>query len=149
MSMNLKYIVNVATEKESQLFYSSTENNQDRERGCIGHVRGDFGSGTQFHTTFWNHCDELKTQEFKSELDTVVNQLRTTGELLNNLSAMSVYCDIQPKAKLSSWNDCTYGYKVETDKYSYYIRCCTVRGEYNFYIYCYCREYLMQFLERT
>ena len=44
--------------------YSQSEE-QDKTTGCIGHLRGDFGSGKQFYTTWWPHqADRLNTPEF-------------------------------------------------------------------------------------
>ena len=34
--------------------YSQSEE-QDKTTGCIGHLRGDFGSGKQFYTIWWPH----------------------------------------------------------------------------------------------
>jgi hypothetical protein len=33
-------------------FYFSQDEEQDKAAGCIGHLRGDFGSGHQFYTTW-------------------------------------------------------------------------------------------------
>ena len=54
------------------LCYSQTEE-QDKVTGCIGHLRGDFGSGQEFYTSWFDHRREYKTDEFKAELDEVVN----------------------------------------------------------------------------
>ena len=32
------------------------------EQACIGYLRGDFGGGTEFWTTWWDHHEELKGQ---------------------------------------------------------------------------------------
>ena len=58
------------------LCYSQTEE-QDKVSGCIGHLRGDFGSGKQFFTTWWPHQnDVLNTPEFKADIDRTVHWLR-------------------------------------------------------------------------
>ena len=58
------------------LCYSQTEE-QDKVTGYIGHLRGDFGSGKQFFTTWWPHQnDMLNTPEFKADIDRTVNWLR-------------------------------------------------------------------------
>ena len=46
--------------------------------GCIGHLRGDMGrEGNSFYTTWFDHQEDLKAQDFKSELDNLVNALRS------------------------------------------------------------------------
>ena len=39
------------------------------QTGCIGHLRGDFGSGQEFYTSWFDHRREYKTDEFKAEFD--------------------------------------------------------------------------------
>lgn len=51
------------------LYFSRSEE-QDKSAGCVGHLRGDFGSGKQFYTTWWPHQqDALNTPEFKADID--------------------------------------------------------------------------------
>ena len=48
------------------------------QTGNIGHLRGDFGSGGYgFYTTWNDHRPQWKTDEFKTELDEVINALRS------------------------------------------------------------------------
>lgn len=107
------------------------------EQACIGHLRGDFGSGTEFWTTWWDHNEELKGQEFKDELDAVVNALWKDGPL-KNLSSMERYCWSHAQARMSPASGTNYyGFRVDTEKHRYYLRFLPQRGNYNFYIYCY------------
>ena len=58
------------------LYFSRSEE-QDKSAGCVGHLRGDFGSGKQFYTTWWPHQqDALNTPEFKADIDRTINWLR-------------------------------------------------------------------------
>ena len=109
----------------------------DEEQACIGHLRGDFAQGTEFWTTWWDHQEELVDQDFKDELDSVVNALRKNGPL-KNLSAMQSFCWKHKQAQMSpeSGKD-YYGFRVDTPKRRYYLRFLPLRGNYNFYIYCY------------
>ena len=63
--------------------YAYNQSSQlEGQTGCIGHLRGDFGAGKEFYTSWFDHRREYKTDEFKAELDEVVNTLR---EMMNNL----------------------------------------------------------------
>lgn len=54
----------VAAPEEHALFFSDEK--QDKANGCIGHLRGDFGSGTGLYTTWWPHQnDTLNTPRFQ------------------------------------------------------------------------------------
>ena len=40
-------------------------------------------------------------------------------------------------------NYCTeYGFRVDTDKHAFLLRCNPTKGDYNFYCYCYVKEWL-------
>ena len=59
----------------------------------IGHLRGDFGSsGQNFYTTWFDTRTQWKTDEFKAEIDDVINALRSEEYgLLASRSAMRAY----------------------------------------------------------
>jgi len=131
-SMNEKYTLSVTKDDEFDRFYSNSEN--DEQLGCVGHTRFDFGTkGKEFWHTWWGHREELNTQPFKDDLNLVVNNLREMG-LLQDLSAMSEFCQMHPDAMLENG---IYGFKAETEKYEFYIRCDTTGGNDNGYIYGY------------
>ena len=69
---NLSQTIQIVPKEKHILFYS--QNGKDEELGCIGHLRGDFAkSGNEFWTTWWPHCEDYKTQEFKDEFDNLIN----------------------------------------------------------------------------
>ena len=48
------------------------------QTGNIGYLRGDFGSsGDQFYTTWFDTRPQWKSDEFKRDLDDVINALRS------------------------------------------------------------------------
>lgn len=76
------------------LYFSRSEE-QDKSAGCVGHLRGDFGSGKQFYTTWWPHQqDALNTPEFKADIDRTVNWLREQPDSpLRDFDSMNRYCN--------------------------------------------------------
>lgn len=60
------------------------------QTGNIGYLRGDFGSsGDQFYTTWFDTRPQWKSDEFKRDLDDVINALRSEKYgLLKNRVAM-------------------------------------------------------------
>ena len=136
-----KYPLLETGKEEETLFFSSDL----QDKACIGHLRGDFGSGTNFYTTWWDRHEELKDQEFKDELDDVVNTLRENGPL-KDLPSMQKFCREHPQPQMSPRFGSEYhGFRVDTAQCRYYLRFCPMRGNYNFYIYC----YKTALLERT
>lgn len=122
----------IGRNEELLSFSGSTE-----EQACIGHLRGDFGSGTEFWTTWWDHQETLKDKEFKNELDTVVDALRRDGPL-KDLGSMEQFCRKHEQARMSpAAGTDYYGFRVDTPEHRYYLRFLPRRRDYNFYIYCY------------
>ena len=115
--------------------------------GCIGHLRGDMGhEGNGFYTTWFDHQEDLKTQDFKTELDTVVNAMRfdpACGGVLSSRGKLAAYCYAHPDSGMGTITR-EYGFRADTEDYAYMLRLNPNRGEYNFYIYCYVRGQLDQ-----
>lgn len=115
------------------------------QSGCIGHLRGDMDiDGLGFYTSWDDHNPDLKTDEFKTELNAVVNALRFDSAyngILNNLDKLARYCRAHPGSIMCE-GGYEYGFRADTDRYAYMLRLNPNRGEYNLYIYCYVREQL-------
>ena len=124
---------------ETERMYSYTQSQQIMgQTGCIGHLRGDFGSsGKQFFSSWDDHRSDLKSDAFKHELDEVINALREDekyGYILKNRGYLSSNCWRTPECSFG--NDREYGFRADTDHYSYMLRLNPNKGEYN--IYCLC-----------
>lgn len=138
------------TEAERKYAYTQSMQIQG-QTGCIGHLRGDFArNGNGFFTSWDNHREQWKTNEFKAELDDVINALRSDEYgLLKNRSAMGRYAAQYPESHFQG-NYCTeYGFRAETEKHAFLIRCNPTPGDYNFYCYCYVKEWLDQHISKA
>ena len=123
--------------------YRSESEEQDESAGCVGHLRGDFGSGNQFYTPWWPHQhDALNTPEFKADIDRTVNWLREQPDSpLRDFDTMKRCCDRYERAcAIKQANLPSCGFMVKTKQYVYMLRCTPVKGDYQFYIYCYQRK---------
>ena len=119
----------IPSEKSDWLY---SDSDKDAQRGCIGHLRGDFGrSGTEFWTSWFDHQRPLKQAVFMGELQAVVDALRQPDGLLSSFSAMKQQCHDGTQIRGSA------GFHAESKQYEYCLRCSPIRGDYNFYIYCY------------
>lgn len=83
-----------ASIEEAGLFYSQVDADEDLSSGTVGHIRMDFGHvGKEFWHTWWPHNDDqFNTQEFKADLQSVVDALRTEGPL-RDLATMRSFCN--------------------------------------------------------
>ena len=117
---------------EQQDWLYSGDGKTDLERGCVGHLRGDFGhGGREFWTSWFDHQPELRTSAFSAELKDVMTGLRGSGHLLSGLEAMRKACR-EGRACEDS-----FGFHAETPRYEYCLRCTPRQGDYNFYLYVY------------
>ena len=124
-------------------FYFSRSEVQDKAAGCIGHLRGDFGSGKQFFTTWWPHQDDrLNTPAFKTDIDRTVNWLREQPDSpLHDFDTMKRCCGRYERfCTIKGAMQPSCGFMVKTKQYVYMLRCTPVKGDYQFYIYCYQRK---------
>ena len=121
------------------------------QAGLIGHLRADFGSnGTGFYSTFFDFRESLKSDDFRAEFDEVINALREDkqyGGILTNRTAMSKFCHKHPGSSIEP--DYNYGFRADTDHYSYMLRVTPRKGEYNLYCYCYIRQWLEGHMKRA
>ena len=125
-----------ASREEAGLFYSQLDEAEDTVLGTVGHVRMDFGSsGKGFHHSWWPHNgDRFNTDEFKGELQEVVDALRAVGPL-KDLPSMRSYC-YRNGGGITEEGRC-FGYIVETEHYRYCLRCTPSPGYDQGYLYCY------------
>lgn len=115
----------------------------DAQTGCIGYLRGDFGTtGKEFYSSWFDNMAYLKTPEFQAELDRVINALREDsqyGGMLADRHSLSSACH---QSTTPEFGRDEFGFRLNTQDYAYLLRLNPNRGEYNFYIYCYRRDYL-------
>ena len=145
-------VLNTATPEENlYLFGQSTK--ISGKTAFVGYLRGDFDkSGNGFYTTWFDDRIYLKTDEFKSEFDTVINGLRSDkayGGLLENLSSMQSYCHKHKEGCIEQNYSKQYGFRLNTDKYAYLIRCNPINGDYSFYVYAYVKQYLDSHMKKA
>ena len=130
--------------------YAYNQSSQlEGQTGCIGHLRGDFGSGQEFYTSWFDHRSEYKTDEFKAEFDEVVNTLREKDGLLCTRDSMTRFCYQNPEAEFEGNYCAEYGFKVQTPQHTYMLRCNPNYGDYNFYLYAYVARFLEHHMENA
>lgn len=129
------YILQVARSEDQILSYSPSS--EEHNPKLIGHMRGDFGSGQEFHHSWFDYQPALSTPEFKVDFQKAVDTFRKT--VLKDVYAMSRFCNQYRKALIENSNY-AHCFKANSGKYQYFLRATPRKGEYNFYIYCYLKE---------
>lgn len=139
-----EYELENINQEEFEFMYKSE--NEKISRGCIGHLRADFDEGKSFFHSWWAENDELKTSEFNEELNKIIEYFRKESDtpILKSRSDMYNVC-FRLNPTRSASNSEISGFKLKTEKYTYYFRCNPRQGEYNVYIYCYNTQALDKF----
>ncbi len=130
---------------EPEKMYCYTQSQQIRTKtGNIGFLRADFGFGGEgFYSTWNDFREDLKTDVFVKELKQVIDSLRNGNKsesFLTNRKKLAHYCLSCPEAEISESG--SFGFRVDTSKYTYMMRLNPARGEYNLYCYCYRKDWL-------
>lgn len=137
-------------EPEERSFAYTQDPQTLHSSGCIGHLRVDMDStGTGFFSSWDTHSPSLKDEAFKAEFDALINELRFNddlGGILKNRSSMSKFCHAIPGSEITD-DGRNFGFRIDTDEYTYMLRLNPNKGEYNAYIYAYDREMLDMFLQ--
>ena len=128
-----------AKPEEIPLFFSWDEG-RDAAYGCISHMRGYF-EGEILHHDWWPHYwnDRRNDAAFRADLTRVVDWLRVGFAPLKNLEIMDAFCVRYSHAAILGQNQ-AYGFRVETKRYRYMLRCTPVEKMYHVYLYCYGKE---------
>ena len=129
--------------------YCYTQSSQIKcQTGSIGYLRADMDTNGQGFFSTWNDFQkDLKTDEFKAEFDIVINQLRDSG-FLKNRTELGKYCFSHPEAIIGG-DRSEFGFRADTEKYSYMMRLNPNKGEYNLYCYCYRKDWLNSHLKEA
>ena len=132
-----------AKSEEAPLLFSWGDG-RDETYGCIGHMRGYFERNI-LHHTWWPHYwdDQCNNAAFKADITRVVDWLKVGFAPLKNLEIMDAFCARRPQAAIPK-EDRAYGFRIETSRYRYMLRCTPVRGTYQVYLYCYCKAVMPQ-----
>lgn len=130
---------------EAERKYSYTQSRQIASHaGCIGHLRAYMDNvGPGFFSSWEDHRGDLKSDAFKADFDGVINALRFSekyDEIFDSLPALEKFCYSNPESSFG--NDREFGFRADTEKFSYMFRLNPNKGEYNIYCYCYRRDWL-------
>ena len=91
-----------------------------------------------------------KSDEFKRDLDDVINALRSEEYgLLQSRSQMVRYGRENKESEMQGAYTTEFGFRADTEKYAFLLRCIPVRGDYNFFCFCYVKEWLDKHIEEA
>ena len=134
----------ITLKEERELF--SLNENEPMEYGCIGHLRGDFGgSGKEYYSTWFDHtCKHLNDAKCKAIGNAIINTLNSDGNVMSSRSDMYNFCHPREDCKIDGiYENMTWGFRIFTEDYAFYLKCTPVCSDYNFYLYVYDKNMLL------
>jgi hypothetical protein len=139
---------------ETERMYCYSQGAQiESQTGLIGHLRGDMDfDGNGLFTSWTDHREDLKTNEFTLEFEKVINALRNDPAfegILKNRSSLNRYGHNHPESAFTEDYFTDFGFRADTEKYSYFLRLNGRQGDYNLYCYAYYRPWLEQHMEKA
>ncbi len=136
--------------KGKEYFYTFRNSQQiSSQTGLIGYIRADMGTlGTEFFSTWNGFRDDLNTQDFKDDIDAVINSLREDGGFLSSRDQLEDFC-INSNNVFAYNSGVDYGVRVNTKDYAFLMRLNPYKGNYNLYCYCYKKDWLDHHLEKA
>lgn len=135
--------------KPNEQVYTYRQSQQlDMQTGLIGYVRADMGSlGNEFFHTWNEYRKDLNTQDFKDELNVVIDTLRKEGNFLADRDTLMRLC--YQNIETSYHNGREFGIRVDTPERAYLMRLNPNKDEYNLYCYCYRKDWLDSHIEKA
>ncbi len=123
---------------EAEQKYTYRQSMQIRgQTGSIGILQGGYGADHEFHSDFQELSSRLNTDEFAAELQEVL----CTGEnsILQNLDIMQ---EFMMQHTRNGFSGKEYGFRVETEKHAYLVRCNPEKEGGNIEVHCYVKKWL-------
>ena len=120
--------------------------------GCIGMLRATLdNAGTGFISNWEDHQENLKVPAFRDEFETVLDMLKYDeryGHILKNCGAMMAYGWSHPDCQFER-NGPIFGFRADTNSYSYMLRLDPKSQHNNVYCYCYSRDMLERHMRQA
>ena len=132
--------------KENEMRYCFMQNQQiNMITGRIGHLHSEFSSdGENINSNWCNEVESRNTPEFQDTLNSVIDLLQNDPQyrgVIRNVEDMKLLCSTRPNSRFPlNLHSNGYGFKINTDKYTFLL-CCNINPEhYSFSITAYQRE---------
>ena len=141
-------IINInAIKKEESGFCFLRDAELNQKCGLIAYVPGEFFCGTTKMTLHEALGTNFGIDGFYKDFKSVLSYLNKT--VLRSKKHMETFCEFYPNSKIFEGIDVMNGFRIDTEKYVYFLKCCLDENKtvskHDFYIFCYNKSVLEQF----
>ncbi|GFH88770.1 hypothetical protein IMSAGC002_00008 [Lachnospiraceae bacterium] len=113
------------------------------QTGSIGVMHGGYKSDREFYSRFHDLNERWKTGEFEEGLENFLNIVSSDKDgFMRNLDTMREYTSCHPQNAFPGKDGMEYGFRADTEKYAYVMRCNPAKENDNVEIHCYVKEWL-------
>lgn len=144
----MNYTLRPMKPNEYDYCYSQSDSISGRT-GLIGYMRAYFDECGNFCSDFYDYQTDYKSYAFCDEFNELIEMLRTDrnyGSMLKDLSSVKRSCI--GKTPIDPYGQ-EFGFRIDSEQYSYMLRLNYHRGIHNVYCYCYVRRWLERHLENA
>ena len=120
------------------------------QTGSIGVMYGGYKSDKEFYSRFYDLNERWKTREFEEGLENLLHILRSDKDgFMQNLDTMREYTACHPQNAFQGKEGTEYGFRADTEKYAYVMRCNPAKENDNVEIHCYVKKWLDQHISKA
>ena len=113
------------------------------QTGSIGVMHGGYKSDREFYSRFYDLNERWKTGDFEEGLENFLNIVSSDKDgFMRNLDTMREYTSCHPQNAFPGKEGTEYGFRADTEKYAYVMRCNPAKENDNVEIHCYVKEWL-------
>ena len=113
------------------------------QTGSIGVMHGGYKSDREFYSRFYDLNERWKTGEFEEGLENFLNIVSSDKDgFMRNLDTMREYTSCHSQNAFPGKEGTEYGFRADTEKYAYVMRCNPAKENDNVEIHCYVKEWL-------
>lgn len=136
----------------NELLYAYPQSAQiSAQTGCIGKLIGSIDKDGEALLTNWKDViSKHKTDEFRAELDAILDTLRhgdSIDSFLQNRWMLFVYCSDHPQSRIDGTNE--FAFRLDTADYSYMLRLNPDKGDTNLICLCYTKKLLDEHMKQA
>lgn len=120
------------------------------QTGSIGVMHGGYKSDREFYSRFYDLNERWKTGDFEEGLENFLNIVSSDKDgFMRNLDTMREYTACHPQNAFPGKEGTEYGFRADTEKYAYVMRCNPAKENDNVEIHCYVKEWLDEHIRKA
>lgn len=150
---NINYNEKITVMQPEEQIYANRQTTKiAKAAGFLGNAEIVFNNDGSLHSYKWNKSWNKRkyygVRRFRGAFEKIINSLRRDGSILGNIKYLHDFVDNEPEYSLKN-PEGEYGFRIDTNQYSYFMRIRMAAENYSVSGYCYDRVYLKKHMEKA